>query len=148
MTGTRSEAAGTKDRGEDRVLNACMPVSGQTYSRKVDSFVLQCPVSGIAQSCEQDGRRFMRLLAHMKEFDEPFESVARSAPPPWHTSETRCVQRANRYRWPATSSTVPANAADTAAGSVARADAGRLREPQNYDTGMFSCDGRNPVPCN
>lgn len=49
----------------------CMPVSGQTYSRKVDDYVLRV-LSGIAQSaCKM--ATDLRLLAHMKEFDEPFE---------------------------------------------------------------------------
>ena len=53
-------------------FSACMPVSGQTYSRKVDSFVLNV-LGGIAQSCSKMAID-LRLLAHMKEFDEPFES--------------------------------------------------------------------------
>ncbi len=53
-------------------FSACMPVSGQTYSRKVDSFVLNV-LAGIAQSCSKMAID-LRLLAHMKEFDEPFES--------------------------------------------------------------------------
>ncbi len=50
----------------------CMPVSGQTYSRKVDAFVLNI-LAGIAQSASKMATD-IRLLAHMKEFDEPFES--------------------------------------------------------------------------
>ena len=53
-------------------FTACMPVSGQTYSRKIDSFVLNV-LAGIAQSCSKMAID-LRLLAHMKEFDEPFES--------------------------------------------------------------------------
>lgn len=53
-------------------FESCMPVSGQTYSRKVDSFVLNV-LSGIAQSCSKMAID-IRLLAHMKEFDEPFET--------------------------------------------------------------------------
>lgn len=49
-----------------------MPVSGQTYTRKEDYFVLSA-LSGIAQSaCKFAGD--IRLLSHMKEFDEPFEA--------------------------------------------------------------------------
>ncbi len=51
---------------------ACMPVSGQTYSRKVDAFVLNV-LGGIAQSMYKMAQD-LRLLAHMKEFDEPFEA--------------------------------------------------------------------------
>lgn len=47
-------------------------VSGQTYSRKVDFFVLSV-LSGIAQSASKFSSD-IRLLSHLKEFDEPFES--------------------------------------------------------------------------
>ncbi len=53
-------------------FSACMAVSGQTYTRKVDSFVLNV-LSGIAQSASKMATD-LRLLAHLKEFDEPFES--------------------------------------------------------------------------
>lgn len=49
----------------------CQPVSGQTYSRKVDFFVLQV-LSGIAQSATKFSND-IRLLSHLKEVDEPFE---------------------------------------------------------------------------
>lgn len=47
------------------------PVSGQTYSRKVDYQVLSV-LSGIAQSSSKFACD-MRLLQHMKEIEEPFE---------------------------------------------------------------------------
>lgn len=47
------------------------PVSGQTYSRKVDSRVLNV-LSGIAQSAHKFSND-MRLLQHLKEIEEPFE---------------------------------------------------------------------------
>ena len=53
-------------------FDACMPVSGQTYSRKVDSFVLNV-LGGVAQSMHKMATD-LRLMAHMKEFDEPFET--------------------------------------------------------------------------
>ena len=53
-------------------FEACMPVSGQTYSRKVDAYVLNV-LSDIAVSCAKMATD-IRLLAHMKEFDEPFET--------------------------------------------------------------------------
>lgn len=53
-------------------FDACMPVSGQTYSRKVDSYVLNV-LANIAQSAAKMATD-IRLLAHMKEFDEPFEA--------------------------------------------------------------------------
>jgi adenylosuccinate lyase len=47
-------------------------VSGQTYSRKVDFHVLSV-LSGIAQSAHKFSND-IRLLSHLKEFDEPFEA--------------------------------------------------------------------------
>ena len=49
----------------------CYPVSGQTYSRKVDSRVLNV-LSGIAQSAHKFSND-IRLLQHLKEVEEPFE---------------------------------------------------------------------------
>ncbi len=47
-------------------------VSGQTYSRKIDSRVLNV-LAGIAQSAAKFSND-MRLLQHLKEVEEPFES--------------------------------------------------------------------------
>ena len=52
-------------------FDACYPVSGQTYSRKVDSRVLNV-LSGIAQSAHKFSND-IRLLQHLKEIEEPFE---------------------------------------------------------------------------
>lgn len=49
-----------------------VPVSGQTYSRKTDSFILNV-LSGIAQSAAKFSSD-IRLMCHMKEVDEPFET--------------------------------------------------------------------------
>ena len=49
-----------------------VPVSGQTYSRKVDAAVL-ATLSGIAQSASKFAND-LRLLCHLKEVEEPFES--------------------------------------------------------------------------
>lgn len=49
----------------------CYPVSGQTYSRKVDAQVLNV-LSSIAQSAHKFSND-MRLLQHLKEVEEPFE---------------------------------------------------------------------------
>jgi len=48
-------------------------VSGQTYSRKVDFFTLSV-LSGIAQSAYKFSND-IRLMSHLKEIDEPFESA-------------------------------------------------------------------------
>jgi adenylosuccinate lyase len=49
-----------------------IPVSGQTYSRKIDSQILDS-LSGLAQSAHKWGTD-LRLLAHRQEIDEPFEA--------------------------------------------------------------------------
>ncbi|MFR8010537.1 MAG: adenylosuccinate lyase [Clostridia bacterium] len=52
-------------------FESCYPVSGQTYSRKVDTQVLSV-LSGIAQSAAKFSND-LRLLQHLKEIEEPFE---------------------------------------------------------------------------
>lgn len=52
-------------------FDSCVPVSGQTYSRKVDSRVLNV-LGGIAQSAHKFSND-IRLLQHLKEVEEPFE---------------------------------------------------------------------------
>ncbi len=49
----------------------CVPVSGQTYSRKVDMRVLNV-LAGIAASAHKFSND-IRLLQHLKEIEEPFE---------------------------------------------------------------------------
>ncbi|MBR0516248.1 MAG: adenylosuccinate lyase [Eubacterium sp.] len=49
----------------------CFPVSGQTYTRKVDSRVLNV-LSGIAQTAHKFSND-IRLLQHLKQIEEPFE---------------------------------------------------------------------------
>ena len=51
--------------------SACFAVSGQTYSRKLDSQILSV-LSGIAQSAAKFSND-IRLLQHLKEVEEPFE---------------------------------------------------------------------------
>lgn len=52
-------------------FEGCYPVSGQTYSRKVDSRVVNV-LAGIAQSAHKFSND-IRLLQHLKEVEEPFE---------------------------------------------------------------------------
>lgn len=52
-------------------FSACYPVSGQTYSRKVDTRVLNV-LAGIAASAHKFSND-IRLLQHLKEIEEPFE---------------------------------------------------------------------------
>lgn len=54
-------------------FESCYPVSGQTYSRKVDSRVLNV-LGGIAQSAHKFSND-IRLLQHLKEIEEPFEKT-------------------------------------------------------------------------
>lgn len=51
--------------------DSCYPVSGQTYSRKIDTRVLHV-LAGIAQSAHKFSND-IRLLQHLKELEEPFE---------------------------------------------------------------------------
>ena len=66
-----------KCRQADRIIarkmgfTDCYPVSGQTYSRKVDTRVLGV-LAGIAQSAHKFSND-IRLLQHLKEVEEPFE---------------------------------------------------------------------------
>lgn len=62
------EDAIAKDMGFDSVV----PVSGQTYSRKVDAQVLST-LGGIAQSASKFATD-LRLLQNFKEMEEPFEA--------------------------------------------------------------------------
>ena len=83
-TGTAASFLRLFDGDEEKVLEleriiaekmgftACQQISGQTYSRKQDFAVLQV-LSGIAQSaCKFAGD--IRLLSHLRELEEPFES--------------------------------------------------------------------------
>lgn len=54
-------------------FSGCYPVSGQTYSRKLDSRVVNV-LAGIAQSAHKFSND-IRLLQHLKEVEEPFEKT-------------------------------------------------------------------------
>ena len=56
---------------EEMGFDGVVPVSGQTYSRKIDSFVVNS-LAGIAQSCSKFSND-MRILQSFKEMEEPFE---------------------------------------------------------------------------
>ena len=63
----RLEELIAKEMGFDSVV----PVSGQTYSRKIDSQIL-ATLAGIAQSASKFATD-LRLLSNLKEIEEPFE---------------------------------------------------------------------------
>lgn len=60
-----------KKIAEKMGFSDCYPVSGQTYSRKVDTRVVNV-LAGIAQSAHKFSND-IRLLQHLKEVEEPFE---------------------------------------------------------------------------
>ena len=70
-------------------FEAVVPVSGQTYSRKVDAAVL-ATLSGIAQSASKFATD-LRLLCHLKEVEEPFEAhQIGSSAMPYKRNPMRC----------------------------------------------------------
>ncbi|MDD5938372.1 MAG: adenylosuccinate lyase [Clostridiales bacterium] len=73
------------EMGFERVV----PVSGQTYSRKMDAAVLST-LSGIAQSASKFAND-LRLLCHLKEVEEPFEAhQIGSSAMPYKRNPMRC----------------------------------------------------------
>jgi adenylosuccinate lyase len=70
-------------------FDSVVPVSGQTYSRKVDAAVL-ATLSGIAQSASKFATD-LRLLCHLKEVEEPFEAKQiGSSAMPYKRNPMRC----------------------------------------------------------
>lgn len=57
---------------EEMGFEKCVPVSGQTYSRKTDTMVVNV-LAGIAASCSKFSND-LRILASFKEMEEPFEA--------------------------------------------------------------------------
>jgi len=54
-------------------FDACFPVTGQTYTRKLDAMILSA-LSGIGQSAHKFAND-MRLLCNLRELEEPFETT-------------------------------------------------------------------------
>ncbi|MEY8402755.1 adenylosuccinate lyase [Oscillospiraceae bacterium 44-34] len=70
-------------------FNAVVPVSGQTYSRKLDYNVVST-LAGVAQSASKFATD-LRLLCHLKEVEEPFEkSQIGSSAMPYKRNPMRC----------------------------------------------------------
>jgi adenylosuccinate lyase len=67
-TGTKLDAMVAEKMGFPRTV----PVSGQTYSRKIDAQIAAI-LSGLAQSLHKMSND-IRLLQHLREIEEPFES--------------------------------------------------------------------------
>lgn len=75
-----------------------VPVSGQTYSRKVDAAIL-ATLSGIAQSACKFATD-IRLLGHLKEVEEPFEAKQiGSSAMPYKRNPMRCERICSLSRY-------------------------------------------------
>src|SRR5436305_4323285 len=93
--------------GFDRVF----PVTGQTYSRKIDTQILDA-LSGLGQSAHKAGTD-LRLLAHRQEVDEPFEAdQVGSSAMPYKRNPMRAERMCSLSRY---LMGLPAMAANTAA---------------------------------
>lgn len=74
---------------EEMGFDAVVPVSGQTYSRKVDSQIV-ATLSGIAQSAMKFAND-LRILQNFKEMEEPFEkNQIGSSAMPYKRNPMRC----------------------------------------------------------
>ncbi|OGO90670.1 MAG: adenylosuccinate lyase [Clostridiales bacterium GWF2_38_85] len=70
-------------------FDECVPVSGQTYSRKVDAYILSA-LSGIAQSAYKFSND-LRILQSFEEMEEPFENKQiGSSAMPYKRNPMRC----------------------------------------------------------
>ncbi len=79
-------------------FDGVVPVSGQTYSRKMDYSVLSV-LSGIAQSASKFATD-MRLLCHLKEVEEPFEkNQIGSSAMPYKRNPMRCERICSLARY-------------------------------------------------
>lgn len=89
-----------------------VPVSGQTYSRKIDSFVANT-LSGIAQSTMKFAND-MRILQSFKEMEEPFEkNQIGSSAMPYKRNPMRCERICAIARYVMTDALNPAFTAGT-----------------------------------
>ena len=79
-------------------FDGVVPVSGQTYSRKLDAGVL-ATLSGVAQSASKFATD-MRLLCHLKEVEEPFEkNQIGSSAMPYKRNPMRCERICSLARY-------------------------------------------------
>ncbi len=93
-------------------FGSCYPVTGQTYSRKVDAFVVD-GLSGVAQSSAKLATD-IRLLARLKEVREPMASgQVGSSAMPYKANPMRSERVTALARW---LMNMAANPAQTAAG--------------------------------
>ena len=97
---------------EEMGFTKVVPVSGQTYSRKMDSQVLAV-LSGIAQSASKFSND-MRILQNFKEMEEPFEkNQIGSSAMPYKRNSMRCERVTALARYVMIDSLNPAFTAGT-----------------------------------
>lgn len=97
---------------EEMGFNKVVPVSGQTYSRKIDSQIVNV-LSGIAQSASKFSYD-MRLLQNFKEMEEPFEKhQIGSSAMPYKRNPMRCERITALARYLMTDALNPAYTAAT-----------------------------------
>jgi len=91
-------------------FEATYPVTGQTYSRKVDAFLLDA-LSGVAQSAAKAATD-IRLLARLKELREPLaDHQVGSSAMPYKANPMRCERITALARWLMTMAANPAHTA-------------------------------------
>lgn len=96
----------------DYGFDGVVPVSGQTYSRKVDAYFLSV-LSGFAQSAYKFSND-MRLLQSFEEIEEPFgKSQVGSSAMPYKRNPMRCERISALARYVITDSLNPAFTAGT-----------------------------------
>ena len=96
----------------DLGFDACVPVSGQTYSRKTDSYFLSV-LSGFAQSAYKFSND-MRLLQSFEEMEEPFgKSQIGSSAMPYKRNPMRCERISSLARYVIIDAVNPAMTAGT-----------------------------------
>lgn len=96
----------------DLGFDACVPVSGQTYSRKTDSYFLSV-LSGIAQSAYKFSND-MRILQSFEEMEEPFgKSQIGSSAMPYKRNPMRCERISSLARYVIIDAVNPAMTAGT-----------------------------------
>ncbi len=96
----------------DMGFEGCIPVSGQTYSRKVDAYFLSV-MSGFAQSAYKFSND-MRILQSFEELEEPFEATQiGSSAMPYKRNPMRCERISALARYVITDAQNPAFTAST-----------------------------------
>ena len=92
---------------DDMGFDGCVPVSGQTYSRKTDAYFLAV-LSGFAQSASKFSND-LRILQSFEEVEEPFEkSQIGSSAMPYKRNPMRCERMTALARYAITNAQNPA----------------------------------------